>query len=51
MRKILFSLLTFSLVSGVALAAPINGQCSNLDTFYASNPRSSSLADEDLCDE
>jgi hypothetical protein len=28
----------------------INGQCSNLDTYYTSNPRNSSLSGEDLCD-
>lgn len=49
MRKILFSFFALSLLSSTALAA-VDGQCSNLDTFYASNPRSSSLANEDLCD-
>lgn len=28
-----------------------DGQCSNIDTYYTSNPRNSSLANEDLCDE
>jgi hypothetical protein len=35
----------------MVFAAPVDGQCSNLDTFYTANPRNSSLADEDLCDE
>ncbi len=49
MRKIIFSFLAISILSGTAFAA-VDGQCSNLDTFYTANPRSSSLADEDLCD-
>lgn len=30
---------------------PVDGQCSNLDTYATSNPRNSSLSWEDLCDE
>jgi hypothetical protein len=31
-------------------STPVDGQCSNLDTYATSNPRNSSLSDEDLCD-
>gem|GEM_PF-3275117 len=51
MRKIIFSFLVISLISGTAFAAAIDGECSNLDTFYTSNPRNSSLSGKDLCDE
>lgn len=51
MRKILFSSLAIFILCGTALAAPINGECSNLDEYYTSTPRSSSLNNEDLCDE
>jgi cysteine-rich repeat protein len=49
MRKIIFSLFLIPLFLGTALAA-VDGQCSDLDTFYTANPRNSSLSDEDLCD-
>ncbi len=29
----------------------VDGQCSDLETYYTSNPRNSSLSGEDLCDE
>lgn len=31
-------------------SSAIDWQCSNIDTYYTSNPRNSSLSDEDLCD-
>lgn len=31
-------------------SSAVDGQCSNIDTYYTSNPRNSSLANEDLCD-